>query len=202
MYIIDLLYVILWLLSQSAPKSTKAFLAFTKIQEASVVLLNQIHEIPNPSNFSLKIALREARQTSFDVSWIVEVFPSKEREVNSKLGPSRQMGSPTAEQILPCWRPPCSNLLPGCQSGKETPATPWVQLSSHPTSSHFYHYQMVRLLLRKHWEESPAEALLKIGGTAFLELFRSVSWKENKTKEILLHVPASLSGVTWYHCAF
>lgn len=174
-YIIDLLYVILGLLSQSVPKSTEEFLAFTNIQEASVVLLNQIHEIPNPSNFSLKIALRKARQTSFDVSRVVEEFPSKKREANSKLGPSRYTGSPTAEQILPCWRPPCSNLLPGCQSSKETPATPWVQLSSHPTSSHFYCYQMVRLLRRKHWEESPAETLLKIGGTAFLELFRSLS---------------------------
>lgn len=80
-YIIDLLYIIDFSYCHRAvPTSTKAFLAFANIQEALLVLLNQIHEISNPSNFSLKIALREARETAFDVSWITEVLPSKERE--------------------------------------------------------------------------------------------------------------------------
>lgn len=130
------------------------------------------------------------------------ISKQRERKLNSKLGPNTYTRSQTPKQILLCHRPPCSNLLPGCQSSKENPATPWVQLSFHPTSSRFYRYQMVQLSLCKHWKENPAEAILKIGRTDFLELFRSLSWRENKTKEVSLNVLASLSGVTRNHCAF
>lgn len=52
-YIIDLLYIIdFGYCHRSVPTSTKAFLAFANIQEASLVPLNQIHEISNPSNFT------------------------------------------------------------------------------------------------------------------------------------------------------
>lgn len=51
--IIDSLYVTdLGYCHSSAPTSTKAFLAFTNIQEALLVPVNQVQEILNPSNFT------------------------------------------------------------------------------------------------------------------------------------------------------
>lgn len=53
-YIIDLLYIIDFsYCHRSVPTSTKAFLAFANVQEASLVPLNQICEISNSSNFTV-----------------------------------------------------------------------------------------------------------------------------------------------------
>lgn len=52
-YIMGLLYITdFGYCHRSVPTSTKAFLAFPNILEASLVPLKQIHEIPNPSNFT------------------------------------------------------------------------------------------------------------------------------------------------------
>lgn len=174
------------------PTPSKAFLAFANIQEASLVPLNPIQEIPNPSSST-------ERQNPSDVARIVKVFPSTEREkptpnwalIRTRVAVKLQSRYSRAVD------------LPGAivRAGKRSQHHP-VQLSFRPTSSRFYRYQMVQLSLCKHWKENPAEATLKIGGTDFLELFRSLSRRENKTKEVFLRVLASLSGVTRNHCAF
>lgn len=143
-----------------------------------------------------------ARQTSFDVSWITKsVSKQRGRKVDSKLGPNTYTCSQTPEQVWPCRRPAAICHL-DVKAVKTSQEPPRVQLSFRPTSSRFYRYQMVRLSLCKHWKENPAETILKIGQTDFLELFRSLSWRENKTKEVFLHVLASLAGVSRNHGAF
>lgn len=192
-YIIELLYITdLGYCHGSVPTPSKAFIAFINIQEASLVPLNPIQEIPNPSSST-------EGQNPFDFAGIVKVFPRTEREK-----PTPNWALIRTRVAVKLQSRYCRAVdLPGAivRAGKRSQHHP-AQLSFRPTGSRFYRYQMVQLSLYKHWKENPVEATLKIGGTDFLELFRSLSRRENKTKEVFLRVLASLSGVTRNHWAF
>lgn len=83
------------------------------------------------------------------------------------------MESDSNSRTVVPWNLPAGIFCLDVEQCRAPSSTPEQLLSPH--SSLLYHYQMVQLSLYKHCKENPAEAILKIGGTDLLELFRSLS---------------------------